>query len=87
MITQGTWRKCGLNVSVHPECYYLLKNSAKIPMGELESNARLIAAAPELLNACKLAKTLLLDLEQAGTIDNPEEFHVLRQAIAKAESN
>ena len=51
--TPGPWRKCGFNVSVDPKCYYLLKNDSHITAGELEANAHLIAAAPDLLEACR----------------------------------
>ena len=41
----------------------------------------------DLLEACKEAKGFILGLEREGIVDNPEIFHTLRQAIAKAESN
>lgn len=47
---------------------------------EAEANARLIAAAPELLEACKMA--LLEDCYDFGASGAPE---VIRAAIAKAQ--
>ncbi len=38
----------------------------------------------DLLATCKAAQALILDLEQAGCLDNPEELHILRAAIANA---
>lgn len=46
------------------------------------ANARLIAAAPDLLHACKVALPLIEEWLQ-GT---PETADLLRAAIAKAES-
>lgn len=54
--------------------------------GESDANARLIAAAPELLRAAKIAATMM-----GGDDDGPDddELHdvwlVVRSAIAKAE--
>lgn len=44
-----------------------------------DADARLIAAAPDLLSACKAARVLLNDT------DYEHEIEVLRVAIAKAE--
>ena len=44
-----------------------------------EDNARLIAAAPELLAACKMG------LKLARMTNYPDEYHI-EQAIAKAEN-
>ncbi len=49
-----------------------------------EGNAHLIAAAPELLEACKEAKAYILRLEREGKVNNPEVFHTLRAAIITA---
>ena len=50
----------------------------------IEANARLIASAPELLEACKILK---LQIECGGTqkYQGTAWFHELEQAIAKAE--
>ena len=47
-----------------------------------EANATLIAAAPELLDACIAAEDLLRELETGGA-ENPE-LQLLQKAIAKA---
>lgn len=50
------------------------------------SNARLIAAAPELLEACKLALNLIrLAEDGTGWTAGTEGFGIIKQAIAKAE--
>lgn len=51
------------------------------------ANARLIAAAPELLQACKMALSLIgTDAESANGCPRPEELAIdLRAVIAKAE--
>lgn len=50
------------------------------PPPEADANARLIAAAPELLAACKLA------LETVGDMTEAEQRRqIVRKAIAKAE--
>ncbi len=53
------------------------KNCTK---SEVKANARLIAAAPVLLEACQIA-VLALTHEPI----NPDDIKVIRQAIAKAE--
>lgn len=56
--------------------------------GNAEANARLIAAAPELLKVCKLILKDCEDIEWAET-NNPDGFDAmadsLRTVIAKAE--
>ena len=52
------------------------------PYEEEEANARLIAAAPELLEACRDAA---IRLEVGNSTDNPT-YRQLEAAIAKAES-
>jgi hypothetical protein len=44
----------------------------------LEANARLIAAAPDLLDACKVA------FDQTCAVGRPKDWEQLRAAIAKA---
>lgn len=84
--TPGPWR-----VSHHPHdgvfagseivcrCY----SSAAIPISQSEANARLIAAAPELLDA---AGRVLSVMERGSTITNEfwAAFSALNAAIAKA---
>ena len=49
--------------------------------GEYEANARLIAAAPDLLEACEAALTLL---DSRADENGPDRWLLLRNAIAKA---
>jgi hypothetical protein len=51
---------------------------------EMEANARLIAAAPELLKACKAAFVIIRDMD--GEVENTVKDFV-QQAIAHAESS
>lgn len=53
--------------------------------GEAEANAHLIAAAPELLNACKLAQGLLDGLAMANIYRLGTVYNDLTVIIAKAE--
>lgn len=57
------------------------------PYEEAEANARLIAAAPELLHEIKHLVRLLEPLEQDGTLNVPglASLNGARAAIAKAE--
>lgn len=51
--------------------------------GEMQANARLIAAAPELLKACHIALTFVQDGELP--VDSPKSVaSILHAAIAKA---
>ena len=74
MITQGKWIVMGNQRNGHFD--YVL------PMADdddFQDNARLIAAAPELLEACKMG------LKLAQMINHPDEYHI-EQAIAAAEN-
>ncbi len=55
----------------------------------VEANARLIAAAPDLLDACKAALGLMVDLEKSNAIHINQPGRLcadqIRAAIAKAE--
>lgn len=59
---------------------------SRISGREREANARLIAAAPELLNVCKAALSLLLDPD-ATEKDADMVTDELRVAISKAEGD
>jgi len=52
---------------------------------ECEANARLIAAAPELLEACEAVLAHLPDADKEGSWDC-QSAQILRAAIAKARS-
>ncbi len=67
---------------------------AKIPAGSIdcEANARLIAAAPALLGACKELVEALGDIwygtpEESEPVDVEEIIEQARAAIAKAEAH
>lgn len=49
---------------------------------EAKANAKLIASAPELLEACVLARKLML--KQGVTVDNADQYNLLDNAIKKA---
>ena len=71
----------------------LLKTTKLIPAAECRANARLIAAAPELLEACRIVLTYLDSLEDKADHSLAQlrrQFHAplraaLEPAIAKAE--
>ena len=56
-------------------------NENKLDFAEAETNAQLIAAAPELLEACEAA---LIELEGYVPITNVETLDKLKVAISKA---
>lgn len=58
-----------------------LLNPSTMPEEEAWANARLIASAPDLLAALKLAKHMFI----ANELDLPRTFEVIDAAISKAE--
>lgn len=50
-----------------------------------EANARLIAAAPDLLDALKLAQLWLANCMPTGDIDGPKPLPVIAAVLAKVE--
>jgi len=86
--TEGTWNvsKHGNNDSFgvyaegQPNDFAIVKGGNE-EGGEAEANARLIAAAPELLEAVELA---LMDFEMEGIDLNHDTVTALRKAITKA---
>lgn len=54
-----------------------------VPLAEAQANAKLIAAAPDLLAACEAAEKFIGSIP-AGTNDGFATYSVLKEAIAKA---
>ena len=52
---------------------------------QADANARLITAAPELLDACREAESVLRTFAEANTAVAPRTLEKLRAALAKAE--
>lgn len=78
--TPGPWEQSGCSVYGKTTAKPICLMSGPAMQEEREANARLIASAPELLEACKMA--LNLYKHSPYTIED-----TLRQAIAKAEDN
>lgn len=76
------------------ECVMIANVRVAPPVGETEDNAKLIAAAPELLQACNLALSTLSSYQQVLITAGNKPFAVpdwilnsLKAAIAKAEND
>ena len=99
--TKGEWKVHGkYNIQPMEGMYYLLQSKANVKSGELQANAQLISAAPELLEACKDAKNELEKAFEEYATNKayecdlgvsewraflPKAYHTLTQAITKAE--
>lgn len=87
--TPGPWDCDGTEVYAEHLCVSIAYRTRTcdegnwMPNEEVEANARLIAAAPELLEAARLANQELIDLGQ-GSSASPA-LRALWSAIAKAE--
>jgi len=59
------------------------------PTEEAKANARLIAAVPDLLAACKVIQKDMIEQEQTHDYDGEicENYRILQEAIAKATGN
>jgi len=91
MYTQGKWKMTGIgNVRITTNngdmVEYNVFNKTNAKIGELRANARLIAAAPELLEACKIALGNFKLAEKMFDIAAPKTVAALENAIAQAES-
>ena len=87
--TQGPWEAigCAVYVAGNPWCEVIpgIHNTRSAPSDERRANARLIAAAPELLEA---AETLVnLATSDETMIDYAAAYDRLRAAIAKAKGD
>lgn len=84
--TKGPWETSGLNISTSRNgTYYLVQNgldSDSAGMNELRANARLIAAAPELLDAVIAAHAYLCDKDPRADARH-EIKDLIKSAIAK----
>ena len=78
--TKGDWEVKG---GVHLKNNFYAITNVSIPAWEVEANAHLIAAAPELLEACKMI-VRLIEGEPLQNIKEPP-VDIIRRAIAKAE--
>lgn len=83
--TSGPWQLEGFNIRISDKSYYLLNNQASLSAGELRANSNLIAAAPELLEALKMASDFLNYGEAMHS--SKLVYDIIEVAIAKAEGN
>lgn len=81
--TPGQWRNHGSHVYAGQK-WIVGCNSPYVSDREAEANARLIAAAPEMLEALK---SVIADLELLGKItgETPDTYGQINSAILKAE--
>ena len=87
--TPGPWavERFPFSIGVYTEmpenqCLAILQNEERLVTPELEANARLIAAAPDLLEACKSAIRMW---DEDPRMPNGGIADSLRAAITKAE--
>lgn len=84
--TQGEWEQSGCSVYSKGTAKPICLMSGPAEQKERLANARLISAAPELLEACKEMMNLLRLQEEAGRpVDSREARKRAEEAIAKAE--
>ncbi len=93
--TQGKWESHGRKVIVEGrwDDYTICECKCKLPSShgvcyekeEAKANAKLIASAPDLLNACKHLVSILGDENEDFYNKHIEAFNVGIKAITKAE--
>jgi len=87
--TKGKWEQNGTLITNGTMCstsafIATCPTGNRISYGEAEANARLIAASPMLLEACKMTLRLLCG-DSCQEI-NEKPIDIIKQAIAKAEN-
>ena len=88
--TPGPWEKATIGIGTNSKQVVWLgeKTGRRIQVistGRDEANARLIAAAPELLSQCKLFEKVLRACIMAGDSGAELELEKLREVLAKVE--
>ena len=88
--TPGPWQKATIGIGTNSKQVVWLgeKTGRRIQVistGRDEANARLIAAAPELLEQCKLFEKCLTYLINSGDSGADLERDQLREVLAKVE--
>lgn len=93
--TKGPWEKVitarfgpddfeGLNIESPNENTVICELAGGLPLIEIESNAHLIASAPDLLEACKTTRNHIFNGHSSPHTTN-QILNILNKAIAKAE--
>jgi len=83
--TPGPWKVSSHQTQIHSERYGIVAALQRFTeKSTTHANARLIAAAPELLEQCKLFEKVLNELVVMGEADI-EERDKLREILAKVE--
>jgi len=82
--TQGDWINLGyrVDVDIADGLSGICEMSDWMDKEEMEANAKLIAAAPELLEALKSARTEMLKV--GVNYDNASTYNIIDKAIKKA---
>ena len=85
MITEGEWKVKGYFVVIDEKGEEIIRTVARKTadgVNERIANARLIAAAPDLYEACRRAQTRLFELGQSESM---RTLKIMKEALAKAE--